>query len=304
MPRRVERWTKVPKDRAPQWFRSSMLARGIGMELFHACEGEPIAVTEDWRTDLCRLLMVPPSERGNVARTLDRMVEAELLIVADGYVTVLWSAPRPVPVRSESGASPVPVRSPSAPSPVPVRHAEPYEIIKDTSTRQTDRQTEETAQHTRANGFDHSGDQKLVLRCWHEVVGTTEVPRADRLEQVTAACVRQASAETVPLEGIARRAFARFLADPYTAQAKNRFALLASQVEQWTGPPPALAPPIPITREQRLNAAFETDIRGRLAKLSKIYDDRIARAEGDPERQARLAHEKKLEVWKLEAKLA
>jgi hypothetical protein len=302
--RKVERWSKVPKVAAAGWYRESVTALGIGALLVIASEGEPIEVTADWRTDLCRLLMLRPADRNNAARAFDRLAKNGLLTLKDGYVTVHWSAASLQPVCTTSEPRLPAVCPTSAPSLLAVCEAKPLEIVKDTSPRQTDRQTEETAQHARANGFDHSLDQKRVLRAWHEVFATSEIPRSERLEQVTAACTRQATAEKGSLEAIARRTFERFKADPYTAQAKNRFALLASQVDNWVGPEPALPAAIPITRMQKLDAAYEADIRVRLTKLKKLFDERIALAADDPDRQARLAHEKKLEVWKLEAKLA
>lgn len=242
MPRKVERWSKVPKVAAPGWYRESVTAMGIGSLLMIASEGEPIPVTADWRTDLCRLLMLRPEDRRHSAQAMDRLVEKGLLIVENGYATVRWSAASEKPVRTEREPSEKPVSTPRDPSEKPVSGAKPLEIIKDTRPRQTDRQTDRAAQHARANGFDHSADQKLVLRCWHEVTSETGQPRADRLEQVTAACARQAAAEKLTLEAVARRAFAKFMADAYAAAAKNRFALLASQVDGWVAPPPVEKP--------------------------------------------------------------
>jgi hypothetical protein len=141
-----------------------------------------------------------------------------------------------------------------------------------------------------------------VLREWHTATATTGTPRG--LFELVQACEQQAKAEKTTPELIARRAIAAFRADAYVQRERAGFGLLVKQLDRWIAPPAPPPPPIPITREQRLDAAFEADIRQRLTKLKNVYDQRIARAEGDPERQARLAHEKKLEVWKLEAKLA
>lgn len=147
------------------------------------------------------------------------------------------------------------------------------------------------------------GSTAAVLREWHTATATTGVPRG--LYEFVASCEAQAKAEKTTPELIARRAIEAFRADPYVQTQRAGFGLLVAQRDRWVAPPPKAAKVTQLlTREQRLDAAYEADIRQRLTRIAKIYDDRIARAEGDPERQKRLTNEKQAEVWKLEAKLA
>lgn len=91
------RFAAVPKDRHPEWFEVSLLARTIGLELFATIYDEKtrsaeVAVAEAWTVSLCRLMRVEARERLAACRALESLERHGLLVIENGKASLVFRA--------------------------------------------------------------------------------------------------------------------------------------------------------------------------------------------------------------------
>lgn len=116
----------LPSDIAPEWLALPFQTRSLGPALWVLGGGEPIPVIDEWAPFLCMQLRIGGKERPNIVQALYRLQTRGLLVVKDGFATVLLrvcqlAASRPTTVRAPSAGCPQGVRAPSAGTPQGVR---------------------------------------------------------------------------------------------------------------------------------------------------------------------------------------
>lgn len=91
------RFAAVPKDRHPEWFEVSLLARCLGLELFATIYDEKtrtaeVAVAESWTVSLCRLMRVEAKERLAACRALESLERHGLIVIENGKASLVFRA--------------------------------------------------------------------------------------------------------------------------------------------------------------------------------------------------------------------
>lgn len=225
------RFVRIYRNMHPLWRKQSQLAQGLGMRLAFESDGDPIPVTEDWRTDLCRLLQVNTDERRNVAKALIRLQEQRLISYQDGSVSVHWSELGPLPVLCQSLGSPLPVLGESFRSPSALLEPKPAVIIQKTLSRQTDKtDRQDIRERPPARPPAAPSPSVRVWAVWCEVTGKLIAAPDARLPGVVHSLVAQAQLERVSLEDVTRRVLKSWMSEKYVREQNYPFGLLAKQI--------------------------------------------------------------------------
>lgn len=117
-----------PTDLHGDWYRVSLHARLIGMELIALC-ADPgdlrLPVGDDWRETLCAKMCVSGPDRRNAKVAMSKLEEAGFLRIESGFARVSL-----VPLRVQSGSTSVSLRSHSGFTPDP-KTTQTTEIVQD-----------------------------------------------------------------------------------------------------------------------------------------------------------------------------
>lgn len=116
-----------PTDLHGDWYRVSLHARLIGMELIALC-ADPgdlrLPVGDDWRETLCAKMCVSGPDRRNAKVAMSKLEEAGFIRIEPGFARVSL-----VPLRVQSGFTPVSLRSHSGFTPDP-KSTKTLEIVQ------------------------------------------------------------------------------------------------------------------------------------------------------------------------------
>lgn len=290
------RYGCVPREMHPAWQRVSYFARALGRDLISRVDDFDtmrIETSGEWRSSLCLSLCINGPERRNAKAALHGLVDAGLLAVGDGFVTV---GLQPLGSCSAVGRQSVGSRSVSVPVP------DSNQVVENTQVTSDSKQAIkaiEASERARARESSARFEKPPVgeappelpkptanppswLRVWqlfaeHRGLDPLQLGHPGRQQEALqsiagAAEVEAGGSEGVDWENAVRRLLGAWSADKWVKEKQPTLANLAANLHRYSRP--RLVKVSPLAPEETYEATIRrADEQARAAREERERTD-------------------------------